>query len=260
VPQFRAEVEPALSAAARAEALALDGVFVFDHLWPLRQPERPALHSYELLAALAVETATVSLGTLVARVALLPDAVLVHNFVTLHRMLGDRLIAALGTGDSSNKDENLAYGVEFPAKARRLESLANCCRQLQSRGITTWAGGLSPEVRAIAADHADGWNAWGIHPTALAKGIVEAQGLAGPRPWTMSWGGQVLIGRDQAEADEKAARIGLPPGAVHGTVETLRAHFRAVGDAGAAWAICAPLDVGTDPDALVLVAEARAGL
>ena len=260
LPQFRAEAEPALSTAARAEALALDGVFVFDHLWPLHQPERPALHSYELLAALAVETATVALGTLVARVALLPDAVLVHNFATLHRMLGDRLIAAVGTGDSSNKDENLAYGVEFPPKARRLESLANCCQQLRDRGITTWAGGLSPEVREIAAAHADGWNAWGVDPAALANGILEAKRLAGPRPLTMSWGGQVLIGRDQAEADEKAARIGLRPGLVHGTVETLRDHFRELVDAGATWAICSPLDVGTDPDALALIAEARAGL
>jgi alkanesulfonate monooxygenase SsuD/methylene tetrahydromethanopterin reductase-like flavin-dependent oxidoreductase (luciferase family) len=258
VPQFRAEAEPALSAAARAEGLELDGVFVFDHLWPLHQPERPALHSYELLAALAVETVTVSLGTLVARVALLSDAVLVHNFATLHRMLGDRLIAALGTGDSNNKDENLAYGVEFPPKARRLESLANCCQQLRDHGITTWAGGLSPEVRAIAAAHADGWNAWGVHSSAFAEGIVEAQGLAGPRPLTMSWAGQVLIGGTQAAAAEKAGRVGLLPGVVHGTVETLRDHFRAVRDAGATWAICAPLDVGTDPDALALVAEARA--
>jgi alkanesulfonate monooxygenase SsuD/methylene tetrahydromethanopterin reductase-like flavin-dependent oxidoreductase (luciferase family) len=175
-------------------------------------------------------------------------------------MLGDRLIAALGTGDSNNKDENLAYGVDFPPRAHRLESLANCCQQLRDRGITTWVGGLSPEVREIAAAHADGWNAWGIHPTALAQGIVEAQGLAGPRPLTMSWAGQVLIGRDQAAAEEKATRIGLRPGVVHGTVETLRDHFRAVHDAGATWAICAPLDMGFDPDALALVAEARSDL
>jgi alkanesulfonate monooxygenase SsuD/methylene tetrahydromethanopterin reductase-like flavin-dependent oxidoreductase (luciferase family) len=260
VPQFREEPDAAFESATRAEAEGLDGVFVFDHLWPLRQPDRPALHSYELLAALAVETPRVAIGTLVARVALLPDAVVVHAFKSLHRLLGDRLIAALGTGDSSNKDENIAYGVEFPPKAARLASLANCCGALHDAGVTTWAGGLSPEVRAIAAAHAGGWNAWGIDPTALAAGIVEAQGLAGPRPLTMSWGGQVLIGRDEAAADEKAERFGSRPGVVHGTIDTLRDHFRAVDDAGAQWAICAPLDIGTDPDALTYVAEARQGL
>ena len=45
LPQFREDAEPALAAARRAETAGLDGVFVFDHLWPLHQPERPALHS-----------------------------------------------------------------------------------------------------------------------------------------------------------------------------------------------------------------------
>jgi len=260
VPQFRTEPDAAFARAASAEALGLEGVFVFDHLWPLHQPERPALHSFELLGALAMETTSVALGTLVARVSLLADAVLVHAFTSLHRMVGDRLVAALGTGDGNNKDENEAYGVAFPPKARRLESLGACCRRLRDAGVTTWAGGLSPEVRAIAAAEADGWNAWGIDPSAFAEGVVEAQGLAGARPLTMSWGGQVLIGRDEAAAAEKAARIGVPPGAVHGTVGTLRDHFEALVDAGAEWAICAPLDLATDPDALKLIAEARAGV
>ena len=260
VPQFRAEADAALATASSAEAMELDGVFVFDHLWPLHQPERPALHSYELLAALSVETTRATIGTLVARVSLLADAVLVHAFTSLHRILGDRLVAALGTGDSNNRDENVAYGVEFPPKAPRLESLGACCRRLRDAGITTWAGGTSAEVRAIAAAEADGWNAWGISPPAFAEGIADAQTLAGARPLTMSWGGQVLIGRDQAAADEKATQFGSRPDVVHGTVETLRDHFRVLADTGAAWAICAPLDIGTDPDSLKLIAEARAGL
>jgi prepilin signal peptidase PulO-like enzyme (type II secretory pathway) len=53
VPQFRAEFEPAIRAAVAAEELDLDGVFVFDHLWPMGQPHRPATHSQALLGALA---------------------------------------------------------------------------------------------------------------------------------------------------------------------------------------------------------------
>src|SRR3954467_14194600 len=120
LPQFREDPEPAIDVARRAEAAGLDGVFVFDHLWPLRQPDRPALAGIPLLAALAVETERVTLAPLVARVGLLPDAVLVHAFMTLRRLAGDRLVAALGTGDAGNRDENVAYGVPFTPKADRL--------------------------------------------------------------------------------------------------------------------------------------------
>src|SRR5438445_10179644 len=99
VPQFREDPEPAVDIARRAEAAGLDGVFVFDHLWPLHHPERPALHGPSLLAALAVETERVTLASLVARVGLVPDAVLVNLLLTVRRMAGDRFIAALGTGD-----------------------------------------------------------------------------------------------------------------------------------------------------------------
>ena len=67
LPQFRHDAEAAIAVARRAEAVGIDGVFVFDHLWPLGQRMRPALHSLTLLGALAAETETVSMGPLVAR-------------------------------------------------------------------------------------------------------------------------------------------------------------------------------------------------
>ena len=91
LPQFRDDADPALAVARRAEAVGLDGVFVFDHLWPLHQPERPALHSSTLLGALAAETSRLTLATFVVRVSLLPDAVLVHTLHSLHRMTEGRV-------------------------------------------------------------------------------------------------------------------------------------------------------------------------
>src|SRR3954468_15261089 len=99
LPQFRPTVEPSLDVARAAEATGLvDGVFVFDHVYAIGNPNRPARNAWPLLGALAGVTDRVVLGALVARVSLLPNAVLAHNVETLHRMLGDRLIAGLGAG------------------------------------------------------------------------------------------------------------------------------------------------------------------
>jgi alkanesulfonate monooxygenase SsuD/methylene tetrahydromethanopterin reductase-like flavin-dependent oxidoreductase (luciferase family) len=253
LPQFRDDAEPALAAARQAELAGLDGVFVFDHLWPLGHPERPALHSLVLLGALAAETERVTLGPLVARVGLMPDAVLVHAFVTLHRMVGERLVVALGTGDRANRDENLAYGIPFPPAAERLAALSDCCRRLRGAGVRTWVGGRSTALRLAAAE-ADGWNAWAPDPaTFRAEAALVAPGRE------LTWAGQVLIGRNRAEAEAKLAAIGGRPGLVWGTVDDLRRHLEALAAAGAAWAVCAPVDVGSDPAAVELVAEAAGG-
>ena len=252
LPQFREDAEPAVSVARRAEAVGLDGVFVFDHLWPLHQPERPALHSLTLLGALAAETSRVALGTFVARVSLLPDAVLVHTLHSLWRMTDGRFIAGLGTGDRHNRDENLAYGVGFPPAEARAGQLVDCCRRLRALGVTTWVGGDSERARAIAAAEADGWNGWGLAAERFAELAAEM-----PDGTEVTWGGQVLVGRTGEHAAEKLERHGPRPRLVHGTVEDLRRHLSALQAAGAAWAICSPLDVGHDDEAVDFVAEAR---
>src|SRR5205807_7061041 len=193
----------------------------------------------------------VTLGTFVARVSLLPDAVLVHTLHSLHRMTeGRRFIAGLGTGDRFNRDENIAYGVGFPPADARARQLVDCCRRLRELGVPTWVGGDSDRARRIAAQEADGWNGWGISADVFAS-------LAAELPTEVTWGGQVLIGRTAAEAEEKLARHGPRPGLVHGTVDDLRRHFLALKEAGASWAVCSPLDIGTDDEAVDLLVEAR---
>jgi len=53
LPSFRADADAAFAAAGQAAAAGLDGVFCYDHLWPMGQPERPALAPFPLLAAIA---------------------------------------------------------------------------------------------------------------------------------------------------------------------------------------------------------------
>ena len=72
-------------------------------------------------------TERVRLGPLVARVGLLPDAVLVHTLTSLQRIVGDRLIAALGSGDRLSAAMAMAVGVradswhsEVPRRTREV--------------------------------------------------------------------------------------------------------------------------------------------
>jgi alkanesulfonate monooxygenase SsuD/methylene tetrahydromethanopterin reductase-like flavin-dependent oxidoreductase (luciferase family) len=74
----------------------------------------------------------------------------------------------------------------------------------------------------------------------------------------LTWGGQILIGRTGKEADAKVRAHGTRPGLVSGTPDDLVEHLRALAAAGASWAICAPLDVGTDPGAIEILSEAAA--
>lgn len=240
LPQFRHDADAAIETAVSAEEAGLDGVFVFDHLWPIGRPDRPALSGLVLAAALAGETRRVAVGTLVARVGVLPDAVLVSTFATLSRMAGDRLVAGLGVGDHLSRPENLAYGVPLRPRAERLARLENVCGLVRSRGITTWVGGRSPATRAVARRAADGLNLWGAGVAEVAEvsaevaDAAEAPG-AGGRP-EVTWAGQVdLAGGDIAH------------------------RLRAVSRAGATWAVVAPVGAGW-PEAVESIAAAAGAL
>ena len=221
LPQFSDDVETALAVAKDAEAAGLDGVFVFDHLWPIGQPDKPALHSLSLLGALAAETDRIDVGTLVARVGLLPDAVLVNALATVHRIVGDRLIAGVGTGDKLSRGENEAYGVPYEDAATRLARVEHVVRSLRERGITAWVGGRSDATRALAASLGVPLNLW--TPT--------TEELRGD---DITWGGPV-----RPETD------------VSGLLQTLA-------DAGVGYAVCAP--VGFEwREAAAVIASSAAG-
>jgi alkanesulfonate monooxygenase SsuD/methylene tetrahydromethanopterin reductase-like flavin-dependent oxidoreductase (luciferase family) len=149
--------------------------------------------------------------------------------------------------------------VPFASVHERVADLRDCCRRLRAAQVHTWVGGHAPLVRAIAATEADGWNGWssGVEDFARSVADVRQQASAAGRDVEITWGGQVLIGRDADDAASKLERHGTRPGLVHGTVDDLRRHFAALAVKGVTWAVCAPLDVGTDPAVVEMVAEAR---
>ena len=230
LPQFQDRPEACIEVARHADAAGLDGVFAFDHLWAIGRPDRPSLHGPSLLAALAVETERLTVGTLVARVGLLPDDVLVAALHTLDRVAGGRLVAGLGVGDRLSEDENRAYGVPFPSAAVRRASLAVCCRRLRDLGIETWVGGLSAGTRAVGRATSDALNLWEAGPADVAAEAARPDAVA------VTWGGRVDV-----------------------SVADVAGVLRDLADAGATWAVVAPLG-GPWAERVEAVAGAREAL
>ena len=232
LPQFQERPEACIEVAKQAEEAGLDGVFTFDHLWAIGRPDQPSLHGTSLLAALAVETERVRVGTLVARVGLWPDTVLEAMLASADGMASHRLVAGMGVGDRLSKDENLAYGVPFAPASERRASLARCCRNLRRLGIETWVGGLSAGTRAVGRAEADALNMWEVGPAAVAAEVDR------PDAVEVTWGGRVDLSG---------------PGDVVGAV------LRSLAEAGATWAVVAPIGVPW-AEAVEILAGAREAL
>ena len=222
LPQFRAEGDSAVAAALQAEKLGLDGVFVFDHLWPIGSPDRPIIAALPLLGVLVAETRRVQIGTLVARVGLVPDEVLVDQLAGVSRLSGGRLIAGVGTGDRFSAEENRAYGVAYPPAAERRASLERCGALLMEEGIPVWVGAGSnphPLTREVALRLGAVLNVWQEtgEPYLAADPSLE-----------LSWAGPL-----------------------RGDLQDVHRSLERLAEAGATWVVCAW------PDSLELIAEAK---
>jgi len=231
LPTFRDRPDDAFAAATEAVAAGVDGLFCYDHIWPLGQPERPALAPFPVLGALATRLGPPRaggdgpfLGTLVARVGLAPNAVLAAQFGALERLAPGRVIAGLGTGDRMSEEENRAYGIPFPPAAARRAQLVELGRELVASGLTVWvAGGTAgrtEEARAAGAV----LNVWDAAPA------LVAERSSGPDGVEVTWAGP--------------PPTGSPP---------LAEMVRALHEAGATWAV-----FGWPVDVEALVAAARA--
>ncbi len=198
LPTFRETPADALRAAHEAFAAGVDGVFCYDHIWPIGEPDRPALAPFPILATLAAsddvrrdvkrdvnapDGGGPYFGTLVARVGLVPNAVLLGQFKALDLLAPGQIIAGLGTGDRLNEAENRAYGVPFPPAAERRKDMVDLGRALRARGITVWvAGGAAARVEEAQAIGA-ALNVWDADPALVA---IRA---TGPDAVEVTWGG-----------------------------------------------------------------------
>lgn len=206
LPTFSPDALGVIEAARSAEKLGLHGVFVFDHLWPMGDPSRPSMSVYPTVAAVLASTANISVGTLVSRIGLLPDEVVLASLLGLHHIASGRLIAGIGTGDRASADENDKLGLPYEGSAVRRAGLRRVAIQLQDAGVQTWVGGGAPDTNELARETGATLNLWAPTPETL-RSEVELGGA-------VSWAGPVPKDRGTA-------------------TETLSA----VADAGASWAV-----------------------
>ena len=204
LPTFEVGASNALATAGEAAAAGLDGVFAYDHLWPMGSPQRPSLAPFALLASVARAHEGLTVGPLVARIGLVGTTHLVQQFMTLHALAPGRVIAALGTGDKLSAPENEAYGLPELSADERRSMMADTARAL-APFMPVWFGAGAAKTNELARSLGVEINLWNATPEALG-----AAATLGP----VSWAGPV-------------------PSDLAVTLDALR-------DAGASWAVFSP--------------------
>lgn len=268
LPVATSDAARVLAFATRAEELGFDGVFAFDHLFPPGAPsDRPSLEAYATLAAVASVTERVRVGTLVTRASLRPAGMLAKQATMVADIAGGRFVLAIGTGDAISKAEHDAFGLPYLGPAIRRDHLVETVRAVRALfrgeawgggvhvprlegplappprggvGPPVWIGGVAEATVRAAAREADGWNAWGIDLQAFSRLVEVLRGEAGSRPVEATWGGVVVVGRDEDEARSLAERRRARRAeaeAFAGGPEALVGWLRDWEEAGAAWMI-----------------------
>ncbi|GAA0800663.1 LLM class F420-dependent oxidoreductase [Spirilliplanes yamanashiensis] len=294
-PQQGAAHADLVRVAQHAEQAGYDGFFRSDHYLAMGVDGRPGpSDAWVSLGALAVQTSTIRLGTLVSSATFRLPGPLAITVAQVDEMSGGRIELGLGAGWF--EAEHTAYGIPFPPLGERFDRLTEqleIITGLWSPGTFSFAGkhyrvtdspGLPKPVQtprppiiiggagrkrtpALAARHAAEFNA-AFKPfdqaTALFDGVRAACAEAGRTDLpALSAAVELCCGRDDAEVRRRADAIGR-------TVDDLRARGAAVGtpaevtdllgryaEAGATRIHLQTIDL-TDLDHLDLVAEAVA--
>ena len=163
VAPFEELSEPRVVAdlAQRAEARGWDGFFVWDHVG-YSEPVRALADPWITLAAVAVATERLVIGTLVTPLARRRAHQLARETVSLDRLSGGRLVLGVGLGSGRTGEFDAGrFGEESDARARarlldeRLDRVQAYWdgefepRPLQRPRIPVWAAAVWPHRRPV---------------------------------------------------------------------------------------------------------------
>ena len=187
LPLFQSSPRELIGMVRATEDLGLTGVVATDHLAGWRKPRGPVLEATTVLGMVGA-VAECRVGSLVLQTALRPPAYTAQVVETLAAISQAPPLIGLGVGDSRSRREAGRVGIELPALPERIARLRETITEIRSRtpGIEIWVGGWRPELRELAAEMADGWNAWGGGPAAFRQAVAELKSL---KPdLLISWG------------------------------------------------------------------------
>lgn len=224
--------------ARAAEAAGLEGLFRSDHYQSVAaHTERSALDAWVVLGALGTVTERIRLGTMVSPTSFRHPSVLAKNVVTADHISGGRI--ELGMGAGWHELEHRTYGFAFHDLGTRFEVFEeqveivtrqfredrfdhhgthyrlDACeanpKPVQDGGVPLILGGSAgPRSARLAARFADEYNT--VFPSLEAvterKSRLDAACAEVERePLPLSIMTGCLLGRDEAEVRERAARL-----------------------------------------------------
>lgn len=205
--------------AQAAEEGGLDGLFRSDH-YASMFGEGYSLDAWATLAGLAAVTSRLRLGTLVTPVTFRRSAVLANMVATVDQISGGR--AELGLGAGWNVHEHELFGFDFPELRERMDLLEHQLEDITRRWSElppapvqsphppiVMGGAANPRSARLAARWADEYNMPFATVEDCREGrarIVDACERAGRDPITFSLMAPCCVGRDRAEALERAAK------------------------------------------------------
>ncbi|MCL2514988.1 MAG: LLM class F420-dependent oxidoreductase [Microbacteriaceae bacterium] len=250
-PQQGASYDTQLAVAQKAEALGFDGFFRSDHFLTMSGDGMPGpSDSWVTLGALARETSTIRLGTLVSSATFRHPGLLAIQVAQVDQMSGGRAELGLGTGWFAA--EHAAYGIPFPAKRfgpfeeqlaivtglwstplgetfsfqgehYTLTDAPALPKPVQSPVPLIIGGGGAAKTPALAVKYASEYNSGFQDDAGFAANINRvrtAAEAAGRDPESLVYSAAVttVVGASEAEASARATRIGrdLNEVAAHG--------------------------------------------
>ncbi|MFG2036905.1 LLM class F420-dependent oxidoreductase [Dactylosporangium sp. NPDC048998] len=247
-PQLGATYEDQLAIAQRAEQLGFEAFFRSDHYVTTLGDGMPGpTDSWVTLGALARETSTIRLGTLVTSATFRYPGPLAIAVAQVDAMSGGRVEIGLGAGWYER--EHTAYGIPFPPVGERFDRLGEQLeiltglwstpagstfsfegryydivespalpKPVQQPGPPVIIGGKGPKrTPRLAARYGDEFN---VPFSSLAdtdaqyQRVVEAierEGRDGRAPIVFSFTQTIVCGRTEADVRRRAESVGLDP-------------------------------------------------
>jgi len=296
-PQQGATYDDQLGAALVAEAAGFDAFFRSDHFLTIGGPPQPPgpTDAWITLGALARETSTIRLGTLVTSATFRHPGLLAVAVAQVDQMSGGRIELGLGAGWYD--DEHRAAGVPFPPMTERFEILEEQLsiitglfhtsapetfsfngahfelvdspalpHPIQHGGIPIILGGGGPRrTPALAARFADEFNTPFLQPPdaeAQFGRIRHACEAIGRDPASIRLSSTVVVccGEDDATLERRAAAMGreldeLRAHGAAGSPAEVAERLAAYGQAGAEVLYLQILDMGDHDHLRLLAAE-----